>query len=571
MYNPIRVYYNPTFIASCIDKLFEVPFWDEDSDGNVSKLNDDNRLIYLSHTLPSLGFGNLPLGNKLVPVQLSGSIAREVNHRDLRDFVIYLLNRVPNGNKILDRMTMQYSNFFDEKVLTSLRCVDKEPIKDTRSTAYRYYQNGVVKVSSNSDYVTLLSYDELDGLVWSDRVIDRVFDPGSVGKFNEDSFLDDITDKEGHHFHKWTQNLVKSQDHEKKWIFDRNRYKALASGFGYLLHQYWGDHKCVIFLDEDMTEGEANGRTGKSVVLNDALSHALKAEVIDAKTVSKKKVGGNQFLFNFLTPSTQYVCFDDACEDFDFTSLFSVITGPLQVNRKYGTMFQFSKNEKPKMSISSNHPILGEGSSYDDRQHLVSVGGYYRFHKMELSITPNKIHGGYLFDEEWGEENWMEFDLYCVRALKYYLDNGLVNKGVGEKYRLNKLNASVGSGALVSTLHRFLEANVGNETYSHYVDGMDDDEKDRCLRDFVEVHLNGETYTPAQITNGLHLVAKHFSYHINVGLKDRPQKRFGKDRKGVNLYVITDNKNPFKKPSISVDEPQFPVSDEVMGLFSNLV
>ena len=91
------------------------------------------------------------------------------------------------------------------------------------------------------------------------------------------------------------------------------------------------------------------------------------------------------------------------------------------------------------------------------------------------------------------------------------------------------------------------------------------------MRDFVEVHLNGETYTPAQITNGLHLVAKHFSYHINVGLKDRPQKRFGKDRKGVNLYVITDSKNPFKKPSVSVDEPQFPVSDEVMGLFSNLV
>ena len=99
---------------------------------------------------------------------------------------------------------------------------------------------------------------------------------------------------------------------------------------------------------------------------------------------------------------------------------------------------------------------------------------------------------------------------------------------------------------------------------------MNDDEKDRCLRDFVEDHLNGETYTPQQITNGLHLVAKHFSYNINVGMKDRPQKRFGADRKGVNLYVITDNKNPFTKPSVDVVEPQFPVSDEVLELFSGL-
>ena len=129
---------------------------------------------------------------------------------------------------------------------------------------------------------------------------------------------------------------------------------------------------------------------------------------------------------------------------------------------------------------------------------------------------------------------------------------------------------SVGSGNLVSTLHRFLENNVGKETYSHYVDGMDVDYKELCLRDFVEEHLNGETYTPQQITNGLHLVAKHFSYNINVGMKDRPQKRFGADRKGVNVYVISDSKNPFNKPSINVMEPQCPVTDEVLELFSNL-
>ena len=570
MNNPIRVYYNPDFIASCITALFDDPFWDEDNDGKVRELSDANRLTYLSSTLPSLGFYNLPIGNKLVPIQVNGNIAREINQKDLRDFVIYLLNRVPNGNKVLDRMTIKYSNFFDEKVLTSLRCIYKEPLKDTRYAAYRYYQNGVVEINSKSDSVTLISYDELDALVWADRVIDRVFD-SEIVKFDQDTFLGDITNQPGNHFHKWCQNLCKSQDHEGRWTYNQNRFKALSSSIGYLLHQYWADYKCVIFMDEDMKEGEANGRTGKSVVLNDALSHALKSEVIDAKTISKKKVGGSNFMFNFLTPSTEYVCFDDACEDFDFSSLFSIITGPLLVNRKYGTMFQFNKNEKPKMSISSNHPILGEGASYEDRQHLVSIGGFYRFHKMELNKSPDKIHGGFLFDEDWGDENWKEFDSFCAYALTYYLQNGLVNTGIGDKYRLNKLNASVGSGSLVSTLHRFLETNVGKETYSSFVEGMDEELKSVCLRDFVEDSVNGETFTPQQITSGLHLVAKHFSYNINVGLKPRPQKRFGVSRKGVDLFVITDNKNPFQKPASTngssvVDE----LDEEVLAVFSKL-
>ena len=38
MNNPIRVYFNPDFVASCTKSLFDNPFWDEDSDGNVNKI-----------------------------------------------------------------------------------------------------------------------------------------------------------------------------------------------------------------------------------------------------------------------------------------------------------------------------------------------------------------------------------------------------------------------------------------------------------------------------------------------------------------------------------------------------
>ena len=158
-------------------------------------------------------------------------------------------------------------------------------------------------------------------------------------------------------------------------FLDSKRFRSMLSAYGYLLHQHWNDYKCVIFVDEDMESGKANGRTGKSVVLNDSLSAALNTCVIDAKTISKKgnSSSSKDFAFTFVDQSTQHICFDDACEDFAFDSLFSIITGDLTTNAKFGKMSKFGKKEKPKMSISSNHPIEGDGASYTDRQHIVEV------------------------------------------------------------------------------------------------------------------------------------------------------------------------------------------------------
>ena len=107
---------------------------------------------------------------------------------------------------------------------------------------------------------------------------------------------------------------------------NKNKFKTLASGFGYLLHQKWNEYKCVIFVDSDLEEGKANGRTGKSLVLDDALSHALESVTVEADSLKKDR--SSKFLFHGVNQSTQYICLDDACKDFEFSTLFSKITGP---------------------------------------------------------------------------------------------------------------------------------------------------------------------------------------------------------------------------------------------------
>ena len=553
-------FYDADFLNQIMDEVRKEPFWIE-SNGLVVPFPSDNSgglsaslASYFQYALPALGFYNLILGDdgEFVPVHIRGSIVREVNEFYIRNFIKYAFSLTPNGNEVIDAMTIKGDRFFGKRVLTSLRPVyDLKPLKDSRSTSYRFFNNGVVKTKADS--IELITYDDLpDGsFVWGNQIINRDFDSSLVDSYSDDSFISDITGKEGHQFHKWVQNLCKQQDDSSKWVYQENKFKTLSSGFGYLLHQYWNEYKCVILVDEDLEAGQANGRTGKSVVLMDALSHALDTVVVDAGAI--RKGADNKFLWNFVLPSTQHIAMDDCREDFDFNTLFSKITGPMVCERKYGGMFQFSKNDKPKLSLSSNHPIIGDGSSYTDRQHLCEVGGFYRWHKMEAFKSPDKFHGGYLFEDDWGNQNWQEFDAFCVKSLRYYLSKGLIGGGASSNYALKKLHNQVGSAELVSTLHRFLETNVGEETYQKKLVGMTNEEETRCLQEFVEDAHPEETFTKNKISTSFYAVASYFGFHINKGSDPRPQARFG--GKGVNKYLITSSAKPFfkKADSLKVD------------------
>ena len=541
-----RWFFDPSFIATANNEVLAEPFWCESQTGVVPFEDSDmGRVssIYFEKVLTSYGFYNLMVnGSEFLPVQFRDGVAHEVNGDYIKSYVVHALKLIPEvGLKVVDAMTIRSSWFFSkEKVLTTLRpLMDMTPMTDSRSVAYRFHQNGVVKI--REDEVVFQSFNELpeDKFVWVDQVIDRDFNVDLVKNYKEEEFLSDQVNNSGHQFYKWCQNLCRGRSEDGTgWVFNQDKFKSLSSGFGYLLHRYWNDYKVVILVDENIQEGAANGRTGKSVVLDDGLSHALNSVSIDAGELSKRG-NKNNFIFNFVRPSTQFISFDDAREDFDFSCLFSKITGTLTCNAKYGGMIQFGKKDKPKMGISSNHAILGNGSSYVDRQHIVEVGDFYRFHKMELGKSPNKFHGGWLFDDEWSSKNWEEFDAFCVNSLRYYLGNDLVGGRSSENYQLKKLEQSVGSKVLVEVLHRFLSENLGKDIYSNQVKGMTQDELDSSLKEYLED--NGlDVPSNRKMTQVLFEVATYFEFYLNGSQNvssSRRQKRFGS--KGVNFYHVS--------------------------------
>ena len=150
-----RWFYDSSFIASANNVILSDPFWVDSPKSGVVPFEEKDMgracTIYFEKCLTSYGFYNLMLnGSTFVPVQFRDGIAHEVDEEYIKDFVCYSLKLIPEiGVKIVDAMSIRYGWFFSKnKVLTALRpLMDKTPMTDSRSVAYRFHQNGVVKLS----------------------------------------------------------------------------------------------------------------------------------------------------------------------------------------------------------------------------------------------------------------------------------------------------------------------------------------------------------------------------------------------------------------------------------------
>ena len=537
MLNSLTAYecfWSPEFLEACCQKIYQNPFWQE-KNGEVQPLKNDNASLYFSNFLPALGFFKLHTESGFVPVQIKGNLIRIVNENDICEYISYLFNQSATGIAVLDQMTLAHQKFFGKNILTSLRIkTGIKPLKDTRSTSYRFYRNCVIVVKA--DEVRTMPYEEVGPgtYVFINKIIDRDFELSEL--MTEEEFLSDVTCHIGNHFYNWCRNLCRFRK-ENKWIFDQRAFKTLVSGFGYLLHRAWNEQKLVVFTDRNMVSGISNGRTGKSLVLNEAMEHVANTVVVNAKNLGR--MTSDKFLFSEVSRETDYICFDDGTIDFPLESLFSTITGNLQVEAKHANKISIHKKDKPKMALSCNHPILGEGFSFTDRQHLVEVSDFYRYHKEELYQDPIKLHGGYLFDDDWGNRNWREFDMFCVYSLRFYLKHGLVGGKASDDYRLAKLYNETGSKELVQILHRFLEDHKNQTVYRKYSDNMDGES---VLVDYVMKNAT-EKFSEPDVVKAFKATAKYYGYQINRGNPDRKQKRFGDDR--VDEYLITHSSEPF--------------------------
>lgn len=308
----------------------------------------------------------------------------------IKDFVL---------NYLLERDELQVWNVlassakhFSDSYLSFLDSVELKMMTDTKDTVYLYYQNGVIEVKK--DACRLMDYIDCEGYIWKDQIIKRDFVH---------------TDSDDNDFKTFISRI--SGDEKK-------RIQTMETTLGYLMssHKDKTDQKAIIFNDQEISDGNPNGGSGKSLLLN-AIGKFKKVVKIDGKSFDPRK---SDFVYQRVNLDTQILAFDDVKKKFDFEELFSITTEGITVNRKNKDEIHIPFESSPKLTITTNYVIGGSGGSHDRRRHEVELFQYFNQYR-----SPLDEFGKLLFDQ-WEVSEWNRFDLYMINCCRLFLKFGLM-------------------------------------------------------------------------------------------------------------------------------------------------
>ena len=321
-------------------------------------------------------------------VKKVNNLVEDTNENKLKDFVLdhlYKLDDIDVYEYISGR-----SSYFKEDYLNFLENVDVNFKKDTRYKAYIYFKNCAVEISKNE--IKEIDYLNIDGYVWQKHIINREFEKSNILENDYSKLVYNISGK--------------SEDKEK----------SIKSTIGYLLHSFKtsANNKAVILNDETISENP-NGGTGKGLFIN-AISKLKRVVTIDGKTFSFEK----SFPYQTVSADTQILVFDDVKKNFNFELLFSLITEGITLEKKNKDAIKLPIEKSPKILISTNYAIGGNGNSFERRKWELEFCQHYK-----PNYTPLDEFGRMLFTD-WSSEDWLAFDNYMISCVQLYLEQGLI-------------------------------------------------------------------------------------------------------------------------------------------------
>lgn len=333
-----------------------------------------------------------------------------------------------------------------KSVLDTLPVIETIGLKDTRKCAYKAYLNGICKVTK--DEIKLIPYKEIDFVIWQNEIIQRYLNPNISWEI-----------------------VLKSKFAR---FFDKAVGMENAYLLGYLSHKHKEGTlaKIVVFTDSNPSEreDEANGRSGKSLVIN-ALSYFNKVVEID-------DLGKGRFDLQNVELYHGIIAFPDAPFSFNIRALFNATTGTMTIERKSEKSILILFKDSPKIVVATNHKLkMNNGDSYVDRLAIVHFTDFFTIHNRPVDYL-----GGMLFEDEWNE-----FDMFFLNALKTWFNVYSFDK-VKQGY-LDKLSwIKVGIEVTKFDLEQRLR-NIPDESYREYL-------KTNKLKEVMKRSKISKVYTP---------------------------------------------------------------------------
>jgi len=325
-----------------------------------------------------------PAGSgKPVFVEVNANIVKETSVTKISDFVVDFMQR----DKDLLEAYMSFPYLSSDKFLSiTLETLDLDTLRDTANKSFIPYLNGVLEITK--DAAKLIPYNEFGVYIWESHILKRDY----------------------------IQHVDIENDY-KKFVFNVSNKKpeGLESVLGYLISTYKArtNNKAIILNDQIISDAPEGG-TGKGLLMQ-GIEYMRNTCILDGKGFDEKK----SFAYQTVNQDTQVLIFDDVKKNFNLESKFSIITEGITLEKKNATAIKLSVEESPKIVISTNYVIQGDGNSHHRRVHEVEISQYYG-----KNFTPYNEFKRNLF-EDWNEQDFQKFDNYMVTCLQSFIKDGL--------------------------------------------------------------------------------------------------------------------------------------------------
>lgn len=303
-----------------------------------------------------------------------------------------------SNEKLIETFLNQSHLIFNEKFLEHLSTHTKPILRDTKTKAFFPFQNTIVSVKR--DKITLIPYEELkEFAIWRKHILKRSFE---------------LIDTDGCEFEQFIINVSGGRE---------DRFRAIVSAIGYLLHNYNNLTKgqAVIAYDETITDlKQPQGGTGKGII-QQALKQLRQVVKIDGKKFNEN----DRFCFQELDELTQIAFVDDVKADLGFDRFHSLLTEGINIEKKNKQATYLEPENSPKFYLTSNAIIKGEGSTNERRQFIIEFAPFYS-DLLKRKVEPIiYTHGSEFFSNDWNQDEWNRFYNFMLQCCLFYLDSGL--------------------------------------------------------------------------------------------------------------------------------------------------
>lgn len=425
-------------------------YWEEIENFKTKKSTYEFRYVECINFLQNRGFARMKRGADIAPyfIHITPPTVRVVEPYEVRDYIVEFTKalRLKNVLELLFRGGPQY---LGQDRLSNLAFQSPEFVESRRDEQLFYFKDICWKITK--DKINVIDYSDINHHIWSDQL------KGFPAEKQEKPLIEVVQQKDGHFDYTLSQsgknchmlqflintsNFTWRKEREKLPIepdeYQENKDHLISKlcAIGYLLMTSKDRNvsRAVVAMDGRQSEvGKSNGRSGKSII-GEMFKHLLPTIAINGKV---KDIEGDQFVWTELTEKTKIVFIDDVRTNFSLEFLFACITGDWTVNYKGGGRNTYPFAVSPKIYITTNHALNGEGGSFMDRQWLIAFSDFYNEKHKPLDDF------GTLFFDEWGFEQWNLLWNLMAECVQLYLKFGVV-QAPGERLESRRMRQKMG-------------------------------------------------------------------------------------------------------------------------------